>query len=1307
IITNVDDKFSPATKIAMETSGSTEAAAYDSGDASFNVVDETSDLTFNIAGEGTADLPGLSSFKFVVDFSEQLKFFSGDFFSSDEFTFELAASRGTAVTLNDGGTGGDTSDDTVVQRYVVSATTKEGVDTTESGVITFNNSFKTDSGRVISLEDRNGNTLSTEGQFLFHNGVLSTLDSSELASGISISGFNVDGNKPATPDVSIEDSARLNPTTGVAETGLDTDGITKDAVLNIGTAFENGASVAVRVTTETGSDGDITDWVDWSNATSSLDLVADLSLTLSNGEAYRVDVRQQDASGNYSDILALSFTYDKVIGAITLVNSDSLQDNNLISDDEFTLSVSDADPDSSVKFEYSADGGTTWEALSGGNVAGLADGTYDFKATATDTAGNLAVDQLSNITVDKTAPTLDIKVFVKNESGAWIESTVASVATNDDVKFEFDFSETVIGFDQNDIVISGVDQDAINNGNFSSSSEDYTLELAPTADVASGQISVAVNASSTPGLASGITDTAGNMLSSDVDISASQAFDTKAPTIVSIIGPTAAEYSLGDTVKFTVNFSENIIPMNGSNVQNTVDHKVEFFVGGQARAAYLDENYTNSEKVAWNETNTLEFSYTIVADDGAGGTAENKAVQFDSIKGAYVDSLGNASNVSTLGNPNDFANFTNLYFNGSVSMQQADGYIANSTILAEQPDGTFNVGIGDEIGGAQLFGQAGPMQVFGGQDISTGLDFNVMYESPFGFTVTNPISTLVRSIQKQQTVDTLKVFSVNNGDAALDGNYVFLTNYGDDGSSSGKKAVKVEKSTDFTNVYTLTADDLSALNVTSSIAADTSYAVYEIAGSFYAQAVTVAEGVATKTIDPPVNLTLDDHAVITHADNSGNKETVTSQIPTSLFVTAESGQVDLSDEAYASLSLDPSKDIGVYSLSDAVDNNSDGTPEYIWNNDAWFSINQDAYIKAYPVIFGGSEVIGTWRDLDLSADGFNGIATYDPFAASTDSSATTSDKQDAVSYQRGAASLATFVEVLSDAMATMDSLDLNESGDPKDQKAWSSEVYAAVSELLVAGNLTTYISSGETVALSNLLSKETFVQDAIEVVFQIYEPSFSSDNVGNYGDYFEAAKAILTFSGEQIASTYSDTAISDWSALEALTKITQVQQVSQGDSGEILTHFIGFVDDPDSFKNSTNFFNKGNPVTLDTTDTSWEAYSRAPNTSDTEGNILPEGIGYTQDNLLAVIAAAKVGVLVPTSYSIENSGAKILREGSSSDDAQTLSFTVTRGGNTEVPSSISWKIKASDYFDVSKFGSETLPTGTIDFDAGDAQKVIT
>ena len=987
-----------------------------------------------------------------------MKQFSGDFFSSDEFTFELAASRGTAVTLNDGGTAGDTSDDTVVQRYVVSATTKEGVDTTESGVITFNNSFKTDSGRVISLEDRNGNTLSTEGQFLFHNGVLSTLDSSELASGISISGFNVDGNKPATPDVSIEDSARLNPTTGVAETGLDTDGITKDAVLNIGTAFENGASVAVRVTTETGSDGDITDWVDWSNATSSLDLVADLSLTLSNGEAYRVDVRQQDASGNYSDILALSFTYDKVIGAITLVNSDSLQDNNLISDDEFTLSVSDADTDSSVKFEYSADGGTTWEALSGGNVAGLADGTYDFKATATDTAGNLAVDQLSNITVDKTAPTLDIKVFVKNESGAWIESTLASVATNDDVKFEFDFSETVTGFDQNDIVISGVDQDAINNGNFSSSSEDYTLELAPTADVASGQISVAVNASSTPGLASGITDTAGNMLSSDVDISASQAFDTKAPTIVSIIGPTAAEYSLGDTVKFTVNFSENIIPMNGSNVQNTVDHKVEFTVGGQARVAYLDENYTNSEKVAWNETNTLEFSYTIVADDGAGGTAENKAVQFDSIKGAYVDSLGNASNVSTLGNPNDFANFTNLYFNGSVSMQQADGYIANSTILAEQPDGTFNVGIGDEIGGAQLFGQAGPMQVFGGQDISTGLDFNVMYESPFGFTVTNPISTLVRSIQKQQTVDTLKVFSVTNGDAALDGDYVFLTKYDANGSPSGKEAIKVEFS------------------------------------------------------DP-------------------------------LYVTAEIDPVALTEDQYTNLTLDPSEAIGVYSLSDAVDNNSDGTPEYIWNNDAWFSINQDAYIKAYPVIFGGSEVIGTWRDLDLSADGLNGIATYDPFAASTDSSATTSDKQDAVSYQRGAASLATFVEVLSDAMATMDSLDLNNSGSSQDQKDWSSEVYAAVSELLVAGNLTTYISSGETVSLSNLLSKETFVQDAIEVVFQIYEPSFSSDNVGNYGGYFEAAKAILTFSGEQIASTYSDTAISDWSALEALTKITQVLQL--------------------------------------------------------------------------------------------------------------------------------------------------------------------
>ena len=37
------------------------------------MVDETSDLNFNIAGEGTSDLPGLSSFKFVVDFSEQLE----------------------------------------------------------------------------------------------------------------------------------------------------------------------------------------------------------------------------------------------------------------------------------------------------------------------------------------------------------------------------------------------------------------------------------------------------------------------------------------------------------------------------------------------------------------------------------------------------------------------------------------------------------------------------------------------------------------------------------------------------------------------------------------------------------------------------------------------------------------------------------------------------------------------------------------------------------------------------------------------------------------------------------------------------------------------------------------------------------------------------------------------------------------------------------------------------------------------------------------------------------------------------------
>ncbi len=82
----------------------------------------------------------------------------------------------------------------------------------------------------------------------------------------------------------------------------------------------------------------------------------------------------------------------------------SSSSDGLSNDNAFSLSLTGSESGSTSVLEVSTDNGTTWTTTTA-SQSGLADGTYLFRATVTDAAGNVSTTATQTVTIDTTAPT--------------------------------------------------------------------------------------------------------------------------------------------------------------------------------------------------------------------------------------------------------------------------------------------------------------------------------------------------------------------------------------------------------------------------------------------------------------------------------------------------------------------------------------------------------------------------------------------------------------------------------------------------------------------------------------------------------------------------------------------------------------------------------------------------------------------------------------------------------------------------------------------------------------------------------------
>ncbi|WP_208608658.1 beta strand repeat-containing protein, partial [Bradyrhizobium stylosanthis] len=169
-----------------------------------------------------------------------------------------------------------------------------------------------------------------------------------------------------------------------------------------GNADANGTSVSYEVSTDGGAT--------WATTTSAQSNLADGS--------YQFRAVISDPAGNSSASNAISVVVDNtapVAGTLAFSGLDDTGSANtpaVTKDGSFDLSLtgtSDANS-TSATYEVSTDGGLSWAATTAGQ-SDLADGSYQFRATVTDAAGNSATSNTISVVVDNTAPVAGTLAF--------------------------------------------------------------------------------------------------------------------------------------------------------------------------------------------------------------------------------------------------------------------------------------------------------------------------------------------------------------------------------------------------------------------------------------------------------------------------------------------------------------------------------------------------------------------------------------------------------------------------------------------------------------------------------------------------------------------------------------------------------------------------------------------------------------------------------------------------------------------------------------------------------------------------------
>jgi hypothetical protein len=169
-----------------------------------------------------------------------------------------------------------------------------------------------------------------------------------------------------------------------------TDRITRDNSFTLQlSSQEAGASVQYQISSDHGQT--------WQTTTAS-------QSALTDGE-YLFRAQVSDAAGNTSTTATQSVTIDTQAPALGALNLSGLSNDLGTASDfrsrprDFTLRLSSVEANAAVSYQVSVDNGVVWRGTTASQTA-LKDGTYLFRAQASDLAGNLSTGEAQQVTIE-------------------------------------------------------------------------------------------------------------------------------------------------------------------------------------------------------------------------------------------------------------------------------------------------------------------------------------------------------------------------------------------------------------------------------------------------------------------------------------------------------------------------------------------------------------------------------------------------------------------------------------------------------------------------------------------------------------------------------------------------------------------------------------------------------------------------------------------------------------------------------------------------------------------------------------------
>lgn len=517
---------------------------------------------------------------------------------------------------------------------------------------------------------------------------------------------------------------------------------------NLSAAEATGSSGVVSVTTEAGaqvvvvltgtSTNTVTKYLTGTGNAQAVVLDPDDLVTLGNG-AVTVTTHSTDAARNQATVNTGGFTLDATAPTTTIAtlafSADSAANGG--SNQDFNTRIATQDISGTLSSNLAAgetvsvslDNGAHWSTATasvGSNTWSLVgqalSGSNTLLVKVIDAAGNDGPVLSQAYVLDNGNPTTSIATV------AFSADTAANNGSNNDLVTRT-AAQDLSGTLSTNLAAGETVYVSLNNGstwiaaNATTGQNTWTL---------AGQTLTGSNT-----LKVKISDAAGN---DGPVLSQAYVLDTTAPVALTVVVPEAGIYGAGDNpdnLTFSVQFDEAVT----IDAQNPPT--LSLTIGANTRTATYDSS---------SSADTLVFKYRVTNTDKSDHDDDGKHVlSVTGFNGTVTDLAGNAISLPlTL---NNIGSTAAVVVDGGTSGSGIDGYLSGVTIYADNNtngmlDAGDSVAITNATGGFKLYGASGPLVMYGGTDISTGLDFNVQYEAPAGYSVINPVSSLIRAVQE-------------------------------------------------------------------------------------------------------------------------------------------------------------------------------------------------------------------------------------------------------------------------------------------------------------------------------------------------------------------------------------------------------------------------------------------------------------------------------------------------------------------------------------------------------------------------------